>query len=324
MGIVIGIIGMIGIIGGIGVMWWGKQNILGVISPLADDSEEKNRLRVIFDKKTTKDYPPNDNFPISLIPKFADQPDINATSFCAFDPESRQLLLAKNLTQELPIASVAKIMTAVVALDRASLNFDIKVSSQAASIGEAVMGLTSGEILTVEELLYGLMLPSGNDAAEALAGNIAGGRNSFLKAMNDKAQELGMWDSFFFNPSGLDGETRDKTSFSTCLDLLGLTSFALKDPEFAEIVSTYEKILPYTAGRHKAYYLYNILDLDRSYPGIKGVKPGITDFAKETLVSYIEKDGKKIIVVLLGTENSKDEVIKLYDFLFPLLGVKIK
>jgi len=309
--------------GGVFLYFNYNTNVLGVVSPLAENAlQTEGQLQVIFDRKTTQTYPPNVYFPKSLEPKYRETIDINSQAYAVMDRESGELLFGKNITSESPIASVTKIMTAVVALEQAALDVEIKVSSAAASIGEAEMGLTWGERVNVEELLYGLLLPSGNDAAEALAEGV-GGRTSFMIRMNEKAQSLGFYDTFFFNPSGLDGETRATTNFSTALDLLALTNYALSNPTFAKIVATYYKEIPYKEGRHKAFYLNNILQLDRSYPGIRGVKPGVTDFAGETLVSYAENGGRKLIVVLLSTQNSRDEVVKLYDYVFPKLGVKI-
>lgn len=308
----------------LGIYFYLEQNVLGVISPLAEDTlKNSEQYRFIFDRTTTANYPPNEYFPKSLQPRLTDIPEINAKAYCVMERGGNELLLGRNLTQELPIASVTKIMTALVALESGDLNREIRISSAAASIGEAVMGLTAGETLTIEELLYGLLLPSGNDAAEALAEGVGEGRTSFIISMNDKARSLGLFDTYFFNPTGLDGQTRETTSFSTCLDLLALTNYALKNATFADMVSTHNKEIPYKEGKHKAFYLYNILELDRSYPGIKGVKPGITNFASETLVSYAENGGQKMIVVLLGTRNSRDEVVKLYDLIFEQLGTKI-
>lgn len=301
-----------------------RENVLGVLSPLADDyAKSATQYRFIFDQTTTNEYPPSEYFPRSTVPKFTDIPDIKADGFAVLERKSGELLFAKNVTREHPIASVTKIMTALVALESADLNIELKVSQRAAEIGEAEMGLTAGETVTVEELLYGLLLPSGNDAAETLAEGLGKGRTSYLVAMNEKAKELGMYDTYFFNPTGLDGETRETTSFSTPLDLLALTNYALNNPIFAKIVATYYKEIPYREGKHKAFYLYNILQLDRNYPGIKGVKPGNTDFAKETLVSYAQNGGMELIVVLLGTENSRDEVVNLYDNIYKKLGITI-
>lgn len=300
-------------------------SVLGTISPLSEEIEKKAQLQKnTQDKKTTENYPPNQYFPKTMNPTYTADFEIHAKAYAVLERGSGELLLAKNITEELPIASTTKIMTALVALEGADLDLELTVSSQSASIGEATMGLSAGERVRVEELLYGAMLPSGNDATETLAEGLQGGRNRFLLAMNEKAHSLGMFDTFFFNPSGLDEETREGTNYSTCLDMLALTNYALSNETFAKIAATYYKEFPYKEGKHKAFYLYNILQLDRSYPGIKGVKPGITDFAQETLVSYAENGGKQIIVVLLGTQNSRDEVVKMYDFVFGKLGINVR
>ena len=215
-------------------------------------------------------------------------------------------------------------------MDNAPLDLDFHVSSAAASVGEATMGLSSGEIISMEDSLYGMMLPSGNDASETIAEGVGkyklgtnqdevdggGARKWFLDAMNENMQKLGLYDSYFFNPSGLDGDSLDETNFSTALDMAILTNYALSNPVFARIVNTEEKDIPYAEGKHKALYLYNILSLDRSYPGIKGVKPGISDFARETLASYIEKDNRRIIVIILGSTHTKDDAVAIYNKIF--------
>lgn len=302
-----------------------KPLVLGVISPLADDyAKNEAQYRFVFDKKTIDSYPPNEYFPKTLTPQFTDNLDVSAKAYAVMERKSGELLLAKGLNQERSIASVTKIMTAIVALEHASFETELIVSSAAATIGEAVMGLTPGEKVTVEELLYGLLLPSGNDAAETLAEGLIGGQTGFMLAMNQKARELGLADTYFFNPTGLDGTTPKTTSFSTCLDLLALANYALQNPRFAEIVSTRYKEFPYKEGKHKAFYLENILQLDQSFPGIKGIKPGVTDFARETLVSYAENGGKRVIVVLLSSDRSRDDAVKIYDYIFPKLGVKVR
>ncbi len=294
-----------------------------LVSPLPDDLEQRvAQEHFVLDRKTLDQYPPNEYFPATPSAIFQEQIDVTAQAYAVMERKSGQLLIEKNIHQELPIASITKIMTALVTLENTFLDMEVSVSSPAAGIGEASMGLTSGEAVPVEQLLYGLLLPSGNDAAETLAQGLFGGRTSFLYTMNRKAADLGMYDTFFYNPSGLDETTAQTSNFSTGLDLLALTNYAMKNEKFAEIVSTHYKDFPENPGKHKAYYLYNILQLDWAYPGVRGVKPGITDFAAETLVSYAELGGKQVIVVLLSSEQSRDDVIKIYDYIFAKLGVR--
>lgn len=293
-----------------------------IISPLSQDAVlGAVQLETVKDIHTVDHYPPNAYFPKRLIPTYQDTLDIPAKAYAVMDRDSGELLMARNLTTEMPIASVTKIMTTLVALEGVALDTEIQVSSSAASIGEATMGLSAGELVTVEDLLYGMMLPSGNDAAETIT-NVYGYATYMLK-MNEKAKSLGMLDTYFFNPSGLDGESIQKTNFSTPLDLLALTSYALNNQKFADIAKSHDHEIPYIEGKHKYFHLYNILLLDYAYPGVKGVKPGVTDFAGETLVSYAERGGKRLIVVLLGAQYTKDEVIKIYNHVFQKLGVNL-
>ncbi len=294
-------------------------------------------LENILRKKTIDTSIPHEYFPDNYEILDASPIDITAAAYIALDRDSKRILVGKNISTRLPIASTTKILTAIVALENAPLNLSLSVSSQAAMIGEATMGLSSGERVTLEEALYGALLPSGNDAAETLAEGVGklklntpqtdidggGARLWFIQRMNKKVQDIGLYDSYFFNPSGLDGDTFSSTNFSTVLDLAILTNYALTNKKFSEIVGTSEKIISYKEDFHKAFYLYNILNLDASYKGIRGVKPGISIFAKETLVSYLEKDGRRIIVVILGSDHTKDDVIAIYKkILTPSTGVE--
>lgn len=276
--------------------------------------------------RSTDTYPANAYFPETVTPMSVLDEDISADAYAVMDVDTQTLLLAKNITREFPIASVTKIMTALIALEHAPLNLETTVSSAAASIGEASMGSTAGERYRLEDLLYGVMLPSGNDAAEAIAEAVGkhvkkidqaevdggGGRQWFLDAMNRKAQELGMYDTYFFNPSGLDEETAESSNFSTPLDLLALGAYAMTNPEFAKIAGTRHHHIPYLENYHKELYLGNILQLSDSYPGIVGIKPGVSIFAKETLLSYFKDNNQELIGVVLGSWKTKDDVVMLY------------
>jgi D-alanyl-D-alanine carboxypeptidase len=296
---------------------------LKIISPLSDEEGVKAAQFAAVGKRTTlENYPPNRYFPAtpSATLNIADL-DISADAFAVMNRKTGEILLAKNLTKKLPIASITKIMTGLTTLEQMKLTDELQVSSPAAALGEATMGLTAGETVTVDELLWGALLPSGNDAAETIASGYKGGRTAFINAMNQKASNIGMFDTFYFNPTGLDESTKDMSNFSTCLDLLALTNYALANPKFAQIVGSHDREIFEVAGKHKYFHLYNILSLDLAYPGILGVKPGLSDFAKETLVSYAERNGQEVIIVLLGARNTLDEAIKLYDTAFPRLGV---
>lgn len=285
----------------------------------------------VLHSKTTDHYPPNSFFPANLVSRFTFKDDLSVEAYAVMDRDTGELLYGKNIAKRLPIASLTKIMTSLLVIEKVPLTTLTTVSLSAANIGEASMGLSAKEKMTIEELLYGAMLPSGNDAAETLAeaggkymlgisqdvtdGGVA--RRKFISSMNKKTYDLGMLDTYFFNPTGLDEDKKETSTFSTALDLLALTNYALKNETFAKIVNTRFIQFPFKDGYHKAFYLENILTLSKSFDGIKGVKPGTSHFAKETLVSYIEREGRKLIVVILGSEHTKDDVLTVYKQIFP-------
>lgn len=251
------------------------------------------------------------------IPFVQKQVVINSRAAIAYDLTTNRLLFAKNLGLRLPIASLTKIMTAIIVLEHVKLDSQITISKEAATIGEDSMGLSEGEILPVEELLYGLLLNSGNDAAEALAQGSGFSRNTFIHLMNKRAEDLGLTSTRFTNPSGLEG---DGAQYSTVKELLILTRYALEKSVFARIVSTYEHNIPQSS-KHKAYTLYNETNLLTSYEGVKGVKTGYTDEAGMCLVTYLDYGGHEIIAVLLNSENRRSEMKALLDYSLKKLGV---
>lgn len=297
------------------------SNASGLVSPVVTEPPIENLFKVsiydqILKEKTTDNYPPSKYFPDELAPLYSVDLDLSAKSYAVMDRDTKKLLLAKDITAQKQIASLTKIMTALVALEKEQSNREIVVSKKAAEVGEAVIGLSVGERYTVEELLYGLLMMSGNDAAEAIATSLGRGRYWFIDEMNKKAVGLGLKDTYYVNPTGLDEDTRETSSFSTALDLIGLTNYALNNQKFAEIVSTKYHTISYKEDFHKQIFLESILNFDRTYPGIRGVKTGNTDFAGQTLVSYAEYQGRKIIVVLLDSIATRDDAIKVYRYIF--------
>ena len=243
-------------------------------------------------------------------------PQVTAKAALVFDIENKKVLYEKNPKQRLPIASLTKIMTAIVALENPKKDNRYIVRKEDL-VGENSMGLTEGEVLTLEELLYGLILPSGNDAAEVLAHNYKDGRKGFIKAMNNKSKALGIKDTNFTNPSGLEG---DGDQYSTPYDLMVMTHYALSNfPIFAKVVATYEQTIEGNQN-HKAYYLVNETNLISSYPGVKGVKAGYTPEAGFCLVTYLDYKGNKIIAVILGSENRRQEMKDLLDYSLQSIG----
>jgi serine-type D-Ala-D-Ala carboxypeptidase (penicillin-binding protein 5/6) len=286
-----------------------SNKVFSITSPLPD------LLTRVLPQAQGEDYAwrPNKAVLGSSIKK----PELNANAIAAYDMTENKYLYSHNVHKRLPIASLTKIMTAVVALENMNLNQEISVGQKAATVGEGTMGLSLGEKLTLEEILYGLLLQSGNDAAEAIATASPFGRDNFVFLMNKKAEELGLTNTHFTNPSGLQG---DGKQFGTAEDLIILTKYAMQNPKFAEIVATYQYDIE-GSDKHKAFTLFNETNLLTSYSGVKGVKTGYTDEAGMCLVTYLDYGGHKIIGVLLNAENRREEMKELLDYSLKSLGV---
>lgn len=281
-----------------------------VISPIPDFLNIINNKQV---SNITLWLPVLDSF----ISQASDKPDVTAKSVIIYDTTTKKVLYEKNPKEKLPMASLTKIMTAVVALENPKKSNKYTVVPESL-VGENSMGLEAGETLSLKDLLYGLILPSGNDAAETLAGNFQNGREAFIKAMNDKAKSLGLSDTNFTNPSGLEG---DGDQYSTAYDLMVITHYGLSNFDlFVKVVSTFQYALEQTS-LHKAYYLENETNLLTSYPGVKGVKTGYTPEAGLCLVTYLDYKGHKIIGVILGSENRRQEMKDLLDYSLKSIGI---
>lgn len=245
----------------------------------------------------------------ALFPDSNKIPQISAESALVYDLTTEKVLYSKNPKEKLPMASITKIMTAIIALENKKSDDKYFVTDDAL-VGENSMGLSSGETLSLNELLYGMLLHSGNDAAETIATNYPQGRAAFISAMNKKAKALGLNDTNFTNPSGLEGDGNQHT---TTYDLLVITRFALNFEQFANTVSTFRYHI-FPTSTHKEFYLENETNLISSYPGVKGVKDGYTPEAGLCLVTYLEHDGHKIIGIILGSDNRRQEMKDLLDY----------
>jgi D-alanyl-D-alanine carboxypeptidase len=236
-------------------------------------------------------------------------PLVSAQAAVAIDLVSRATLYEKNSREKFLPASTTKIITALTAMDYYPQDLVLEVGRL--NVEGQKMGLIAGEKIRVLDLLYGLLIFSANDAAEVLAANFPGGRDLFITAMNLKAEEYGLKDSFFTNPSGLDGNSQ----VTTALDLVKISEGAMKNPTFAKIVGTRELTVSSIDGliSHK---LANINRLVGEVDGVLGVKTGWTEEARENLVTYLERDGKKIMIVVLGSQDRFGETKELIDWIF--------
>lgn len=247
---------------------------------------------------------------------------VSAKAALIVDYDTGEVLFAKDASAKLPAASTIKIMTAIAALENADLGDMFGVSANAAQIGENSVGLERGERLTLEELLYGMMLVSGNDAAITVAEGIAGSEQKFVEIMNTKANKIGLKDTKFVNATGLDED--GKTQYSTAYDMAVIAHYGWENyPEIRKIASTYEKYIEATNG-HKDYLLYNDTNLLTSYPGVRGIKPGFSWDARWCLVTYVENEGKKLLGIVLGSEDRRGEMALLLDYGFSKYKISVE
>jgi D-alanyl-D-alanine carboxypeptidase len=234
---------------------------------------------------------------------------LSAKASIVMDLISGRVLYELNSDERLPPASTAKIMTALLTLEQGDLDAVTTVSQLAANEPCTCMGLQAGEQLTVLDLLYGLLLPSGNDAAEALAQHEAGTEQAFVDRMNDRAVQLGLKDTHFTDPHGLD----DPANLMTVADLAALARYTLiHQPLFDQIVSTQTMTIPASAG-HPEFDLTNLNQLLGSYPGADGVKTGTTPAAGQNLVGSATRDGRRLLAIVFGSADRYAEVPVMLD-----------
>lgn len=242
--------------------------------------------------------------------------NVTARSALSYDISTEKFLYVKNINERTPMASLTKIMTAIIALEHLKENEQYLVRGRDL-VGEDSMGLEPNEKLSLEELLYGIFLHSGNDAAEVLADNTLHSRDEFISAMNDKVKTMGLQDTHFTNPTGLEG---DGDQYTTAYDLLVMTRYGLTNfPLFAKTSSAVSISIQQTS-THKAYYMDNETNLLTSYPGVDGVKTGFTPEAGYCLVTDLKYGGHHIISVILGSENRRDEMKRILDYSLTSLG----
>lgn len=266
-------------------------------------------------------------FPSAVSGVQADGPNITANAALFIDSKTGQTLYAKNPTKKLPVASLVKVMTALVALEHKSFDDQFLVSQRAAQMEPDKMLLITGEKLTLKELLYGIFLISANDGAEVLAEGTTGNRQQFIELMNKKAKQLGMNNTYFANPTGLDEDSNN--SYSTAYDLAILTRYLIRHfPQVVEISRTPHIYFPITEN-HQDYDMYTGINLITTYPGVVGFKTGYTPEAGLTLITLAQKNGhdlpdgrQEIIGVLLGSASRRDEARELLDYSFEKLKFK--
>lgn len=209
------------------------------------------------------------------------------------------ILFENNAYEKTAMASTTKIMTSIIAIEKGNLNDTVTVSKKAAQINGSRLELKENMQISLKDLLYGLMLRSGNDAAIAIAEHISGSTENFAILMNEKAKSLGMNNSHFVTPNGLD----DDQHYSTAYDMAVLTNYALNNKVFTEIVGTKDTSISWNGNPRE---ISNTNELLGNYNGVYGVKTGFTFGAGRCLISACKRDGLDVIVVVLGANTKKD------------------
>lgn len=227
------------------------------------------------------------------------EPKINSRSAVIYDRKSKKVIWGKKENERRPMASTTKIMTAIVVLENANLDDTVVVSKKSAGTGGSRLGLKTGDKITVNNLLYGLLMVSGNDAAVALAEYVGGSIEGFADKMNQKAEEMNLENTHFITPHGLDMENH----YTTALELAEMADYAMNNKKFAEIVATKAKTIN-ISGRSKS--LINTNELLGNLEGVNGVKTGFTNGANRCLVTSVSRNGMNVIAVVLGADAKKD------------------
>lgn len=246
-------------------------------------------------------------------------PEVTAKAAFFIDINTGQVLFEKNENDRLPIASLTKIMTVIVTLENKSWDNTYTISDTAANMEPDHMELIAGEKLTAEELLDGVFTVSANDAAEALAEGSVNSRDEFINLMNQKAKQIGMNNTLFINPTGL--EEDNKNQYSSAFDVALMSRYAIVHwPHLIDISDKPQIYLPATSA-HQDYTLNSGINLLTTYPGVIGFKTGYTPNAGLTLVTLAKRDNHQVLGVILNSDDRRGEARELLDYSFKKLGV---
>lgn len=253
----------------------------------------------------------NEEF-VEVVNQSGDEPILNSRIAVAYDRKSGNVIWGKGENKRSAMASTTKIMTAILVIENCDLNQAVTVSKKAGETGGSRLGLKSDDKITIKDLLYGLMLKSGNDAAVAIAETVGGSVEGFAELMNNKAKELGLENTHYVTPHGLD----DPEHYTTAYELAKLADYALKNETFAKVVST--KVYTVTINGLPTS-ISNTNELLGYLDGVNGVKTGFTNNAGRCLVTSINRNGFEIITVVLQADTKKirtTDSIKLIEYVY--------
>ena len=247
----------------------------------------------------------------------AAEPPVAAEAAVVMNATDKRVLYAKNAGGIMYPASTTKIMTLITALEAGSPDSVVVVSPRAANCDGSSLELRNGDRLKLQEALFGMMLVSGNDAAEAVAESVAGSIPAFVQKMNDEAEKFGATRTHFSNPHGLPDPINH---FTTAYDLALITAYGLKNPVFANIVATRDYDVHFL-NRSSVTHARNTNKLLNTYSGANGVKTGFTDAAGECLVAAARRGDVELIAVVLNSESRWDDAARLLNYGFRQLGL---
>lgn len=243
------------------------------------------------------------------------QPSVSARSAILINADTGEVLYAKNEKERLPMASTTKIMTALLALETAALDDRcVTITDEMVRVEGSSMGLQVGDQLSLKSLAAGMMMVSGNDAANSIAIAISGSKEDFAEKMNQRAEDIGMNDTHFVTPSGLD----DEEHYSTAYDMALLASAALANPDFAEIVKEKNYTVSYISPEQSRRFS-NHNRLLSMYEGCIGVKTGFTKKSGRCLVSAAERDGIRLVAVTLNAPDDWNDHQTMFNYGFSIL-----
>ncbi|MFA9556096.1 D-alanyl-D-alanine carboxypeptidase family protein [Evansella sp. AB-rgal1] len=242
---------------------------------------------------------------------------VSAKGAILMEQESGRILYEKEANIQMRIASITKIMTALLAIESGELDDWVTVSNNAEGTEGSSIYLTAGEKIKLKDLVYGLMLRSGNDSAVAIAEHVGGSLEGFVFMMNEKAEELGMTNTAFANPHGLDDH---EEHYSTAYDMAILTQYAMKSESYREVASTKSYRSVSKEERYRVFNNKNRL-LTQLYKNSTGGKTGYTKRAKRTLVSTAEKDGVELIAVTINAPSDWHDHMNLFEWAFNTFDV---
>ena len=276
--------------------------IISVFPSYADDENEIEEIVIEENEKEEIEAAANSNA----------KPTINSRRYVIFDRLSGRCIYGKDENKQTAMASTTKIMSIIIVVENCNLSDTVTITAKAAGTGGSKLGLHTDDKITVMDLLYGLMLRSGNDAAVALAIHTAGSVEKFADLMNQKAEELGLTNTHFVTPHGLDNPNH----YTTAYELAKITDYALKNETIAKIVKTKTATININGSPMQ---INNTNELLGNVDGVYGVKTGFTNNAGRCLVTSVKRGDMDLIIVVLGADTRKDRAkdsMKLIEYAY--------